>query len=121
MSRIIRNDRTSHPEDLEARLRPGSHIPEDSEAVDLEDADAELDEDQDDEDDGEDTAIEERQQAGHQEEAPAEEDYASGPDDALGLYLRQMGSIPLLNRQRELDLAQRLEYHRNRFRSATLL
>src|SRR5436309_3034839 len=29
------------------------------------------------------------------EEQPTEDD--SGPDDALGLYLRQMGAIPLLN------------------------
>ena len=31
------------------------------------------------------------------------------PDDALGLYLRQMGAIPLLNRKQELALAKRLE------------
>src|SRR6516165_8404954 len=28
-------------------------------------------------------------------------------DDALGLYLRHMGAIPLLTRAQELDLAQR--------------
>src|SRR6516165_825296 len=33
----------------------------------------------------------------------------TGPDDALGLYLRQMGAIPLLNRQEELTLARELE------------
>src|SRR5437879_3333000 len=33
------------------------------------------------------------------EEQPTEDD--SGPDDALGLYLRQMGAIPLLNRKEE--------------------
>ncbi|HJZ55606.1 MAG TPA: sigma-70 family RNA polymerase sigma factor, partial [Gemmataceae bacterium] len=56
-----------------------------------------------------------------EDEAPADEDYASGPDDALGLYLRQMGAIPLLTRDKELSLAQRLEHHRNRFRRAALL
>jgi RNA polymerase primary sigma factor len=50
-----------------------------------------------------------------------EDDYGGGPDDALGLYLRQMGSIPLLNREKEVALAQRLEFRRNRFRAAALL
>jgi RNA polymerase primary sigma factor len=44
----------------------------------------------------------------------------SGPDDALGLYLRQMGAIPLLNREQELALARRLEHARQRFRRAAL-
>jgi RNA polymerase primary sigma factor len=44
----------------------------------------------------------------------------TGPDDALGLYLRQMGSIPLLNREQELRLARRLERVRKRFRHAAL-
>ncbi|MBL8795740.1 MAG: sigma-70 family RNA polymerase sigma factor [Planctomycetia bacterium] len=43
-----------------------------------------------------------------------------GADDSLGLYLRQMGSIPLLNRQQELALAKRLESTRRRFRRAVL-
>src|SRR5688572_14202261 len=47
-------------------------------------------------------------------------DFGNGPDDALGVYLRQMGAIPLLNRKQELDLAQKLERHRSRFRRAAL-
>ena len=43
-----------------------------------------------------------------------------GPDDALGLYLRQMGAIPLLNRANEIEVAQRLERARGRFRVAAL-
>jgi RNA polymerase primary sigma factor len=43
-----------------------------------------------------------------------------GPDDALGLYLRQMGSIPLLDRNQELALAARLETTRQRYRHAAL-
>jgi RNA polymerase primary sigma factor len=74
----------------------------------------------DDLDDADETALEGEARAG-EDEAPAEEDYASGPDDALGLYLRQMGAIPLLTREKELSLAQRLERHRNRFRNAALL
>jgi RNA polymerase primary sigma factor len=40
--------------------------------------------------------------------------------DVLGLYLQQMGSIPLLNRAEESELAQRLDRARCRFRRATL-
>jgi len=45
---------------------------------------------------------------------------SSSPDDSLGLYLRQMGAIPLLNREQELALAKRLETARQRFRHAAL-
>ena len=41
-------------------------------------------------------------------------------DDALGLYLRQMGAIPLLDRKQELALAERLETKRQRYRLAAL-
>jgi RNA polymerase primary sigma factor len=51
-------------------------------------------------------------------QAEAEDSHA--PDDALGLYLRQMGAIPLLTRQQELTLAQRLERMRTRYRRAAL-
>ncbi len=71
----------------------------------------------------EDTALEgvEGFGAASEAEAPPEDEYAGGPDDALGLYLRQMGAIPLLNKEKELALARKLEHHRNRFRSAALL
>src|SRR5947209_16301 len=52
------------------------------------------------------------------EEHAGEDD--NGPDDALGLYLRQMGAIPLLNRKEEETLAKRLEHHRQRYRHAAL-
>ncbi len=48
------------------------------------------------------------------------EDDSHSPDDALGLYLRQMGAIPLLNRKQELHLAQQLEMRRSRYRHAAL-
>jgi RNA polymerase primary sigma factor len=56
------------------------------------------------------------------EEGPAagEGDDPHAPDDALGLYLRQMGAIPLLSRDQELALAERLEYRRRRYRRAAL-
>src|SRR6516164_5166199 len=54
------------------------------------------------------------------EPAPVAEEETSGPDDALGLYLRQMGAIPLLNREQELALAERLEFRRRRYRRAAL-
>jgi RNA polymerase primary sigma factor len=47
-----------------------------------------------------------------------DEGYLSGPDDALGLYLKQMGAIPLLTRNQELALAQKLERARDRYRRA---
>lgn len=43
-----------------------------------------------------------------------------GADDALGLYLKQMGAIPLLNREKELCLATRLEKARRRYRRSVL-
>lgn len=52
---------------------------------------------------------------------PSDEDAGQSPDDTLGLYLRQMGAIPLLNRREELDLAQRLEVARRRYRHAALM
>ena len=55
----------------------------------------------------------------HLEEQEGEE--GNAPDDALGLYLRQMGAIPLLSRDEELALAQRLEKKRQRYRRAALL
>jgi RNA polymerase primary sigma factor len=54
------------------------------------------------------------------EEAVDEGDDPHAPDDALGLYLRQMGAIPLLDRNQELALAMRLEDRRNRYRMAAL-
>jgi len=54
-----------------------------------------------------------------EEEAPADEE-GNAPDDALGLYLRQMGAIPLLSREQELALAERLELKRGRFRHAAM-
>src|SRR5262249_49420899 len=45
---------------------------------------------------------------------------SGGADDALGLYLKQMGAIPLLNREKELSLAMRLEVARKRYRRAVL-
>jgi RNA polymerase primary sigma factor len=50
----------------------------------------------------------------------AEDEGPNSPDDALGLYLRQMGAIPLLNRDEELSLARRLERARQRYRRAAL-
>jgi RNA polymerase primary sigma factor len=51
-------------------------------------------------------------------ETHAHEETSNGPDDALGLYLKQMGAIPLLNRSQELVLAEKLERARDRYRRA---
>ncbi|MEZ6139265.1 MAG: sigma-70 family RNA polymerase sigma factor [Zavarzinella sp.] len=43
-----------------------------------------------------------------------------GADDSLGLYLRQMGSIPMLKKTEEVEVAARLEVSRMRFKLASL-
>ena len=53
--------------------------------------------------------------------AELEEEDTHAPDDALGLYLRQMGAIPLLSRDQELALAERLERKRRRYRHAAMM
>jgi len=58
-----------------------------------------------------DIAVEEEHHGGHG---------GGGADDALGLYLKQMGAIPLLNREKELLLATRLEKARLHYRRAVL-
>ena len=53
--------------------------------------------------------IEEVEEVAFGEPAAVAEDtdhaISTGPDDALGLYLKQMGAIPLLTRDKELSLA----------------
>src|SRR5437868_109054 len=62
---------------------------------------------------------------------PAEAEHLSAPEtrdeqagvlaeDALGLYLKQMAAIPMLNRKQELEVVQRLEVARRRYRRAAL-
>jgi RNA polymerase primary sigma factor len=114
-NRPLGNDRDDRPEDALPSER--EDLNEEGEFEENDDVDS-LDED--------DTAIEERaeestREAREQNDAAGEDDQSSGPDDALGLYLRQMGAIPLLTRDKELSLAQRLEHHRDRFRAAALL
>src|SRR5947209_3575647 len=58
-------------------------------------------------------------EAGHHDETAVEYTHG-GADDALGLYLKQMGAIPLLSREKELALAIRLETARSRYRHAVL-
>jgi RNA polymerase primary sigma factor len=57
---------------------------------------------------------------GWQDEPTAPEAEGQLGDNALGLYLRQMGTISMLNRKQELELAQRLEVARQRYRHAAL-
>jgi RNA polymerase primary sigma factor len=49
-----------------------------------------------------------------------EEDIRNSADGTLGLYLKEMGEIPLLKREAELALAKRLESARKRYRRAVL-
>src|SRR5579883_2869580 len=50
--------------------------------------------------------------------AAAEDDLTVG--DTLGMYLKQMGSIPLLKPKQEQELTRRLERSRRRYRHAVL-
>ncbi len=121
---MIRHDRTSHDDRPDNELLADEREGLAAEDSDLAGYDDDLVDDLDEAAD-EDTTLEAdgpRERVDDPEAAEAAEDeYSSGPDDALGLYLRQMGAIPLLTRDKELSLAQRLEHHRNRFRSAAML
>jgi RNA polymerase primary sigma factor len=44
----------------------------------------------------------------------------SSSSEGVGLYLKQMGSIPLLDREQELELSRRLDTTRRRYRRAAL-
>jgi RNA polymerase primary sigma factor len=69
----------------------------------------------------EDPALEETAKVRPEEEVPQlVEEEGTSAEEPLGLYLKQMGSIPLLKRQQELELAQRLEALRQRYRRAAL-
>jgi RNA polymerase primary sigma factor len=93
----------AEPEQIARRETPWSELPDDSFAAeDREDAD---------EINGEEPAA----------STELEGEDAHAPDDALGLYLRQMGAIPLLSRDQELALAERLELKRRRYRHAAML
>jgi len=80
---------------------------DDLDLLDDAEIDTDLDDEEEDEDDG-------------PAEEPVTEESGSGAEDALGLYLRQMGSIRLLKRDEEISIAERLERARKRFRSAAL-
>jgi RNA polymerase primary sigma factor len=100
-------DRRAHPDEARSGRRPDPerefHSAE--EPVNGSSADEDLDD------------LEAEEQAAPEVSAA---DDSQSPDDALGLYLRQMGAIPLLSRQEELDLAKRLEHARTRYRHAVL-
>lgn len=68
-------------------------------------------------------AVETAFDAGEADGPPAEATGREGlsRDDALTVYLQQIGKIPLLSRQQELRLARRIEGTRRRFRRALLL
>jgi RNA polymerase primary sigma factor len=46
----------------------------------------------------------------------AEEEFAEKIDDPVRMYLSQMGEIPLLTRDQEIDLARRIEIYRDGFK-----
>ena len=115
-NRSLRNDRDNRPDEA---LPPEEkdELLEDAELEGYDDSD-DLDSDDDDDTTIDESAGESSDSRGAAEGPASEDEYSNGPDDALGLYLRQMGAIPLLTRDKELSLAQRLEHHRDRFRAA---
>jgi len=116
MSRTFRNSPRPQPQAAEAPLAEEVRKLPLPALTGLDDLADEFDEAE------EDTDLESEEESGAAEpEAPSEDEVSTGPDDALGLYLRQMGAIPLLTREKELALARKLEHHRNRFRRAALL
>jgi RNA polymerase primary sigma factor len=52
--------------------------------------------------------------------ASVADDNRQSADDALSFYLKQMGSIPMLDRQQELEVVRGLETARRRYRHAAL-
>ena len=111
MKRTTKTQKTTVPKEkpsthgpVDERSGVSSRLHDEEPAVDTLSPDEELeDEDEDEEEAAEETTADE-----------------SAPDDALGLYLRQMGAIPLLTRDQELALAKRLERQRSRYRRAAL-
>lgn len=57
----------------------------------------------------EEKVLDEEEKLGDREEDEVETEKAGGSSDAVQLYLRQMGSIPLLSREREIELAKQME------------
>lgn len=77
--------------------------------------------DEDEEEDDEDDAEESKAVVTDRPRATPDDDDDTSADDTLGVYLRQMGAIPLLNRPQEIVMATALESARDRFRQAALL
>ncbi len=65
-------------------------------------------------------ADEEKEEAEKPEEVAEPVQEASYADDPVKMYLRQMGQIPLLNRENELALAKRIEAAEHAFRDAVV-
>jgi RNA polymerase primary sigma factor len=114
-SRILRR-----PVEATRRPLPPIRTPDSPAAPpDIDDEDEERAEDREDEDEDDEKEADDEDAA--EEKAAAEEHDDTAADDTLGVYLRQMGAIPLLNRVQELSMAIALENARDRFRHATLL
>ena len=64
----------------------------------------------------EDAAELEHEHHGHEPEEHAEESVYT--DDPVRVYLREMGSVRLLTRQREIELAKKMEHGKLRLRKA---
>ena len=76
------------------------------------------------ENEDEDDKISEKQQQAAREDALSEQLKAEERflplDDPVKMYLKQMGSISLLSRENEIELAKKIEYAEDKFKLATL-
>ncbi len=108
-SRILR--RPAEPLRRRSARTAPAFVPKPQPVIELDDEDEDVVEETDDDEQDEEVA----------EEKAVEEHDDTAADDTLGVYLRQMGAIPLLNRVQELSMAIALENARDRFRHAALL
>jgi len=101
----LEDDAASPEEEKTLDLSGDEEDADDLDAIEIDDAEAQAAEAEEEEDDS---------------PLRSGEDEESWSDDPVRMYLTQMGEIPLLTRQEEIDLAKRIEISRAKFRRKVL-